>query len=177
MIVEERRDLIGSTAGAVFSDCRKYRYRLWRIWDQKIEPVVFCMLNPSTADADTLDPTVRRCVGFAREWGAGGLVVINMFALRATDPRELTKVSVDDAVGADNDEVILCAAALAKEVVVAWGSHSTVVTRSSKLAAMIGPKAVCLGTNQDGSPKHPLYLPANAQRVPWSHPLAERHVV
>ena len=84
-------------AGAEFSKDRKYRYRLWREWNKTKPAVLFVMLNPSTADELVLDSTVSRCLSFAKEWGYGRLEVANLFALRATDPKELNKV--EDPVG------------------------------------------------------------------------------
>ncbi len=78
-------------SGANFSRCRRYRYTLWRIWDPKQQPVMMIGLNPSTADAQSNDPTIRRCIGFARDWDAGGLIMTNLFAFRATYPTDLKR--------------------------------------------------------------------------------------
>jgi hypothetical protein len=119
---------------ATFDPTRTYRYQLTRTWDPDGPRVNFLMLNPSTADAFGLDPTVRRCVGFARRWGFGSLEVTNIFAFRATDPRVL--VGQPEPVGAGNDQAILDAARKADRVVAAWGvrgSHRTDIlpTRST----------------------------------------------
>ena len=103
---------------AVLSECGSYRYALTREWaDGKC--VAWLMLNPSTADADIDDPTIRRCIGFARQWGYGRLVVVNLFALRATDPRVLVRNA--DPVGSKNDFYIAKAMKEAQEVICAWG--------------------------------------------------------
>jgi hypothetical protein len=107
-------------SGAELSPCRRYRYRLWRRWSDG--PVVnFVMLNPSTADAEQDDPTVRRCVGFAKSWGAGGLVVTNLYALRSTDPKALW--TADDPVGPENAFHLGSGALGADTVVCAWGAE------------------------------------------------------
>ena len=87
--------------GATISDCGRYRYGLWRIWNWQLPNAVFIMLNPSTADAETDDPTIRRCVGFARSWDLGGVHIANLFALRASDPGELA--NAQDPIGSAND--------------------------------------------------------------------------
>ena len=90
--------------GAMFSPCRSYRYSLWRTWDSQKPIVVFIGLNPSTADETVNDPTMRRCIGFARLWGYGGMVVVNLFAYCATKPTVLRHVA--DPVGKDTDSWI-----------------------------------------------------------------------
>ena len=91
--------------GAHFSTCRRYRYRLWRIWDENKPFVLFICLNPSTADENEDDPTIRRCVRFARDWDYGGMVMVNLFAFRATDPSEL--YNADEQIGQNNSKEIL----------------------------------------------------------------------
>src|SRR5438128_11131670 len=108
--------------GATFSRDRRYRYRLWRRWDRSRAVVAFVMLSPSTADAMHDDPTIRRCVGFARAWGCGGVDVVNLFALRATDPRALRKAA--DPIGPANERHLRRAVRAAGLVVLAWGAHA-----------------------------------------------------
>lgn len=105
--------------GAVFSPCEQYRYKLWRIWDKSIPPMVFVMLNPSTADELQNDPTVERCERRARSMGFGGLRVANIFAWRDTDPTAL--YALNDPVGPDNDAAIQESVLGAGLVVCAWG--------------------------------------------------------
>src|SRR5262245_38555366 len=93
---------------AVFSPCRKYRYSLTRIWDAERPNVMFVGLNPSTADDQVDDPTVRRCIGFARKWRFGGMIIVNLFAYRSTDPNRLQEIL--DPVGPENDEHIAATA-------------------------------------------------------------------
>lgn len=89
----------------VFSDCRKYRFALWRVWDDSLPRVMFIGLNPSTADESDDDPTLIRCIRYAKSWGYGGICMANLFAFRATDPKVM--LSAKDPVGADNDRWLL----------------------------------------------------------------------
>ncbi len=151
--------------GALFDRTRRYRYRLWRRWGAG-RPVVFVMLNPSTADAERDDPTIRRCAGFARAWGFGGMTVVNLFALRATDPARLRRAR--DPVGRDNDHHIAAAADVASLVVVAWGVHGALDRRDrAVLALLAGRRPRCLGTTRGGHPRHPLYLPSATRSRPF----------
>lgn len=155
-------------ATATFDSARHYRFRLSRVWDPSAGRVNFLMLNPSTADAFQLDPTVRRCVGFARAWGGGALEVTNAFAFRATEPRTLKQV--DDPVGPGNDDAIVAAARAADVVIVAWGVHATHRQREAEVRALLADARVVpfyLRLTKDGHPSHPLYLPADCEPVEW----------
>lgn len=155
-------------ATATFDASRTYRFRLSRVWNPSLPRINFCMLNPSTADAFKLDPTVRRCVGFAKAWGGGALEVTNAFALRSTDPAGLRHTS--DPVGFGNDDAILAAAVAAEVVVLAWGVHATLLDREQhvrRLLAEAGVSAQVLSLTKDGHPAHPLYLPASSQPFSW----------
>ncbi|TMC73897.1 MAG: DUF1643 domain-containing protein [Chloroflexi bacterium] len=147
------------TGGATFSADRRYRYRLWRRWDRTRPIVAFVMLNPSTADARHDDPTIRRCLGFARRWGYGGIEVVNLFAYRATDPRALR--TVRDPVGRANRGHIQSALRRATLVIVAWGARAD----GSLLAELA--EARCLGLTRAGQPRHPLYLRGDVRPVPF----------
>lgn len=149
---------------AVFSPCRMYRYSLSRIWDPTQSKVVFVGLNPSTADEQADDPTVRRCVGFARRWNFGGLVLVNLFAYRSTDPAGLLKAA--DPIGPENDKHILTRSSEAAFVVVAWGTRGSLLNRDKQVLSML-PKAYCLGVTIEGHPKHPLYLSGKTPRRPF----------
>ena len=116
---------------AAFNEARTHRYLLARSWQPGLPVMTWIMLNPSTADAFADDPTIRRCVSFARREGCGGIVVTNLFALRATDPRELRLHS--DPVGACNDQVIDAHAC--GTVVVAWGAGGNLSGRGGQVAA------------------------------------------
>ncbi len=140
-----------------------YRYRLWRRWGAA-PSALFVMLNPSTADATDDDPTIRRCIGFARRWRCGGVEVVNLYALRATDPRDLWRHRAP--VGPRNDAILAEAIATSAVPVVAWGRHGTDrAARVVELAA--GRPLQCLAQNGDGSPRHPLYVPGDVRRRRW----------
>lgn len=163
----------GMLATAVFDAARTYRYLLTRVWDTSVPPMVWVMLNPSTADALSDDPTCRRCMGFARREGAGGIAVVNLFALRSTDPRALT--AHRDPVGPLNDVFVRQAVAGATHVVCAWGAHGSLRGRSatvSRRLARVGARPQCLGVTSTGEPRHPLYLPRNAALAPYETPEA-----
>lgn len=147
------------TRSAIVSHCGTYRYQLARTWDDALPAACFIMLNPSTADAVKDDNTVRRCLSFARAWGCGELVVVNLFAYRATDPAALKTAA--DPVGPGNDDHIVRAARAAGRVVAAWGVHGTYKGRDAAVAALLAAHSVpllCLGTTRDGRPRHPLYV-------------------
>jgi len=154
------------TGGAAFSRDGRYRYRLWRRWDRSRPAIAFCMLNPSTADARRDDPTIRRCIAFARDWGYGGVEVVNIFALRATDPRALR--SARDPVGPRNDAFMLRAAARSP-VVIAWGIHGALRDRGSTALRLFGPRArlLALGRTRSGAPRHPLYLRRDVEAMEY----------
>lgn len=159
------RDVVATNmrATATFSPCGAYRYTLARQWGNE-PPAIFVMLNPSTADAATDDPTIRRCVGFARRWHLDGIVVVNLFALRATDPRALR--DHPDPVGPENDDRILAALEWyqSSPVVAAWGAHGGLYGRDRAMLGLIRDavdRPLCLGTTRSGHPRHPLYLPAD----------------
>lgn len=159
----ERASLLGD-ASAVFSSCGTYRYRLVRTWGDG-PAVAFVMLNPSTADELDDDPTVRRCVGFARRVRAGGLVVVNLFAHRATDPSALYAAAWD-AIGPENDSFITEAARAADTVIAAWGAHPLAENRGEIVRHLLAGLDVTVHHLGDltraGQPRHPLYLPADA---------------
>lgn len=156
------------TTTAVISPCGRYRYSLSRIWDIELPTLSWCMLNPSTADAVQDDPTVRKCVGFARRWGFGSIHVVNLFAWRATDPRELD--AVEDPVGPDADRWIQ--RAFRCPVVVAWGAGlprrcERTAQRIALVREAAGASATCLGLTKAGEPRHPLMLAYATERQPW----------
>ncbi|MGH2543551.1 MAG: DUF1643 domain-containing protein, partial [Ardenticatenaceae bacterium] len=155
--------------GAIFSPCRRYRYALWRVWDVARPLALFVCLNPSTADGQMDDPTVRRCVGFARTWGYGGVSVANLFAFRAIHPADL-KVS-PDPVGPDNDAWLTALAGRADIVVAAWGNHGTFMNRSRTVFALIS-NPQCLALTRQGQPAHPLYLKKTLIPAPLSSPFS-----
>lgn len=156
---------------AVLSPNGLYRYSLVRRWALGGFPAQFIMLNPSTADAELDDPTIRRCVGFARSLGAAGLVVVNLYAYRATKPADLWKAS--DPVGPDADLYIAGVAARTVNegapLIAAWGANAKAdrVARVRNIIATHGAQLAALGVTKDGAPRHPLYLRADATPEPW----------
>lgn len=162
-------------AGALFSPDRRFRYLLWRRWSDR--PLAhFCMLNPSIADETDLDPTLRRCKGFAEQWGMGGMLITNLFPLVATDPKDL--IAAADRSGPwhglqyENDGHIERAAAQAQLTVVGWGTnvqkkalHAAVPRIYHGILKMRAPKA--LRVSRMGHPVHPLYLPYDCKLTEW----------
>lgn len=129
--------------------------------------MTWVLLNPSTADGSKDDPTVRRCVGFAERWGYGGMVVVNLFALRSTDPKALKTHASPD--GLDNDAAVWVAVRQAELVVVAWGAHGGEAGRrmATRVRDALGKAPMCFGVNKGGDPKHPLYQANDARLVPY----------
>ena len=160
---------------AEFDPTKRYRYRLRRVWGDPSNSCCFVMLNPSTADAFRNDPTIRRCLGFAQAWGHGALSVVNLFAWRATDPRELAH-GIEDPVGPGNDVSIEDEAGGAGRVVFAWGADPMAVKRGAEVARWLRKicDPVCLGTTKAGAPRHPLYVPAATLPTPYPAPEVPR---
>lgn len=152
---------------AVISSCRRYRYCLVRRWGAGDRVLVFLMLNPSTADADRDDPTVRRCVGFAKQSGFECLKIINLFGLRSTDPKALK--SNRDSVGSDNDFwVERIAGDPYADVIVSWGAHGALYTdRVRHVCGLVQRPMQCLSLLKSGHPGHPLMLPYGLVPRPW----------
>ncbi len=147
--------------GAKFSSDRKYRYALWRIWSSEKPFVLFIGLNPSTANETQNDPTIRRVVNFAFDWGYGGVVMCNLFGIVSTDPKILE--SHPDPIG-NNDLTLPYFGNLASEVVFAWGNFEQANNRAKTIARMF-PDGRALMLNKNGTPRHPLYVKADVKRV------------
>lgn len=155
-----------------------YRYRLEREWDPDLPTVVWIMLNPSTADADSDDNTIRKCIGFSQLWRMGGLVVVNLYAARATDPKQLG--NFDDPVGFFNDGHIARAVRENEgPIVAAWGSAGRSapgfwgrINKVINLPELEVRQLDCLGVNRDRTPTHPLMLSWSSTRLPWRLPNA-----
>ena len=147
---------------ALLSACGTYRYRLWRRWGRG-PLATFVMLNPSTADAMKDDPTIRRCIGFAKREGCGKLLVVNLFAYRATDPADLKRA--EEPVGPLNGDVLDEVAMQCQgPLIVAWGNHGDHQGQAGEFLTRLSPhfrKPLCLGTTRSGHPKHPLRLGAD----------------
>ncbi len=150
---------------ATFDSTSQYRYRLGRFWNAALPRVTFVMLNPSTADHRQDDPTIRRCIGFARDWGFGSLVVVNLFAFRTPSPARLARAPAP--VGPDNDRALRRARGESALVVAAWGNHGRLRDRDREVRALLDDRAVCLGMTKLGQPRHPLYVRRDARPTRW----------
>lgn len=163
---------------AEISACGQYRYRLSRAWDTAMPQCLFVMLNPSTADADNDDPTIRRCIGFARAFGCGSLSVVNLFAFRATSPTDMK--AAEDPVGPKNDTTILEEVIYANgPIICAWGAHGGFRGRDRCVLDIIKQASktpTALKITKDGFPGHPLYLRSDSTPVELhaEHPTGER---
>jgi hypothetical protein len=157
-----------SAAGATFSSCRRWRYLLWRRWDEEKPVANFLMLNPSTADENQLDPSCNRARDFAARWGYGALIVTNLFAWRATDPKDMKEA--EDPVGRSNNQAILRAARQSAVVVCAWGNHGSHKDRAATVVANLSGAGVplhLLRLTGQGQPNHPLYLKSDVKASRW----------
>jgi len=156
---------------AIFSPCRTWRYALTREWESPLGDgeelsCLFVCLNPSTADEIDDDPTVRRCIGYAKAWGYSKLTVCNIFALRSTDPKALYTHA--DPVGPENLAHIAREAVRHELIVAAWGNHGELRGQGvtvRNLLEVLAESVHVLGLNLDGQPKHPLYLRADIEPV------------
>lgn len=160
----------GLSSEAAYSACGSYRYRLSRIWDDAAPRAAFVLLNPSTATERANDPTVARVERFARDWGHGGFDLVNLFAFRATLPAALR--ATPDPVGPETDAV-LGSLPPDRPVICGWGRHGGLWERDRAATAILrrgGRPLLALAVNADGSPRHPLYLPASATPFVWSGP-------
>lgn len=153
-------------SSAIISLCGTYRYTLSREWDDALPCCRWIMLNPSTADDRQDDPTIRRCIGFARAWGYGSIRVYNLFALRATNPDALRTAS--DPIGPDNDMHLRSIERTASKVA-AWGTHGEYLGRGDAVRSMV-PQLSVLGFTKCGHPRHPLYVRADTELQAWSTP-------
>ena len=169
-------------AAAVFSPCGRYRWWLERRWDPQRPALLFIGLNPSRADGERDDPTLRRLQGFARTWGYGGLEVLNLFARISASPAALRRCA--DPVGAENDrwlEQRLRAVPAGGSVWLGWGNGGGWRGRDQRVLELIGqvlptvggPPLLALGLTASGQPRHPLYAPGDAQPLRLLHPGAE----
>jgi hypothetical protein len=148
---------------AKLSECRKYRYALWRTWDDSKSYVMFIGLNPSTADENTDDPTLTRCINYAKSWGYGGVCMANLFAFRATEPSDMKASNYP--IGSENNKWLKKLAKEAALVVAAWGNDGSYLGRSKQVLEII-PNLSCLKLNKSGEPAHPLYQAAKLKPVP-----------
>lgn len=170
------RDLLKDCRrGALLSACGTFRYSLFRRWEWPGDKLLFVMLNPSTGDAAVDDPTIRRCVTFAHTHGFRAIEVVNLFAFRATDPRDLARNGWQTG-GQEADDAIQACAYDAKTVCVAWGAigdKGPASDRAQEVAPMLRACATldelqCLRITRSGYPQHPLYLPGDCRLQPYS---------
>ena len=150
---------------AKFSADRKYRYSLERIWITRKPFVCFVGLNPSTADENLDDPTIRRCIRFSSDWGYGGLVMVNLFAFRSTNPKKL--YLEDNPIGDENDKYLRLYSQHAGITVVAWGTNGEHMKRGENVIKLL-TNPQWLTHTKGGHPGHPLYLKADLKPVPFS---------
>lgn len=174
MTIRLFEDVWGGGA-ACFSACGSWRYSL----ERRVGPgpnLAWLMLNPSTADASVDDPTIRKVKGFTQRAGFGVALVVNLFAWRATDPRDVV-LNLADAEGLDNCAAIMQATSIADDVVCAWGATTSrpwVQEQAERVLEWLDehpvrpPRLLCLGTNGDGSPRHPLMVPYAQSLVPFA---------
>ncbi len=159
------------TSRAILSPCEKYRYLLERIWNTELKIINFVMLNPSTATETAADPTATRCETRARRLGYGGFVITNLFAFRATDPKELRNPFINP-IGKETNNIIRATAIRADMIILAWGDSlpPNLAHRAGTVFAIIACELIKinpefadrihhLGLNKSGNPKHPLYIP------------------
>lgn len=151
--------------GATFSKNREYRYSLWRIWDKELPLVMFIGLNPSTANEDENDATIRSVERISKSNGYGGFYMMNCFAYVATDPKLLKHNPFTDEW---NNDTLSVTASKCKDVIFAWGNFEIIkkLGRDKELSEMF-PNAKCLCVNKNGSPKHPLYCKSDTKFVNW----------
>ena len=151
---------------AIISECGTYRYSLARIWERGRKLVLFVGLNPSTADAYSDDPTIRRCVGFAQSWGFGGLIMCNMFTFRCTDPEEIPATA--NLNGPLWLPSIMTCCLCCDLAICCWGAHRLAARQydfANLIEKLMHKRPSCLGLTKNGSPKHPLYLRKDCQPI------------
>lgn len=174
-VVKEADGTIYQEAGAMYSLGEEplYRFRLWRTWDGSKPIALFCMLNPSTATHLKLDPTLTRCKGFALAWGMGGFEVINLFAFRATKPKDMK--AARDPIGPGNDDLTIARARIVTEaggtLICGWGQHGLMMERGPDFRMKLRARQIrahYLRMGAKNCPWHPLYLPADLKPTEWS---------
>lgn len=143
---------------AILSDCRMYRYALWRIWDDSLTQVLFICLNPSKADETIDDQTVSRCISFAKSWGLGSICMANLFAFRSREPEDMKAAA--DPIGPENDRWLKKLSATADLTVAAWGNKGDFLDRD-QMVRSIFPDLTDLKLTKKGQPAHPSRLPAS----------------
>lgn len=152
-------------SGAILSDCRKYRYVLWRQWGDG-KSLVFIGLNPSTADETNNDRTISRCIDFAKRWGYDKLVMLNLFAYRTPYPNWMKRAR--DPIGPDNDRWLRTYCRDAGMIIAAWGADGSFMDRENSVCGMLRGQVHCLGITKHGHPRHPLYMRGDTRPKPYT---------
>ena len=152
---------------------KEYRYTLWRVWDEDKGFVQFIGLNPSTADETQDDPTIRRCVGFAKDWGYGSICMTNLFAYRATLPKDM--MAAAEPIGSKNDEWLSVTSIYASLIIAAWGTKGVHLGRDKHLLTLI-PAMKCLRFTKGGFPEHPLYIPKKIRLLEYNNDTIRDHI-
>lgn len=155
---------------AIFNDMRTHRYLLRRIWDEEREMICFIGLNPSTANEDENDPTIKSCMRIARNQNAGGIYMVNLFSYITAYPDVLV-ANFNDAVNPKTNLYIDSSFRACHKIICAWGRWPFAHTRKKEIEHLIAEdpyfenRVYCLGKNQDGSPKHPLYIKSDIELI------------
>ncbi|VEE84266.1 Uncharacterized protein conserved in bacteria [Streptococcus milleri] len=150
---------------AIISKDKIYRYKLSRTWDSTKPTILFIGLNPSIANENVDDPTITRCINFAKDWGYGTLLMANLFAFRSTYPKDI--YLIDDPIGKDNDHYLLECVTQSDLIVACWGNNGTYMNREKVITELV-PNLYCLQKNKNGTPHHPLRPPRNIHPVPFN---------
>lgn len=150
---------------AIISKDKIYRYKLSRTWDSTKPTILFIGLNPSIADENVDDPTITRCINFAKDWGYGTLLIANLFAFRSTYPKDI--YLIDDPIGKDNDHYLLECVTQSDLIVACWGNNGTYMNREKVITELV-PNLYCLQKNKNGTPHHPLRPPRNIHPLPFN---------
>ena len=166
---------LNSESGADISDCKRYRYVLWRTWNANKPKCVFIMLNPSTADANKNDSTITRCINRANLLGFGGILVVNLFAYRTTYPSDLFSYK-DNKIGCKNDDYIKYAANISDTIICAWGNGGIHQERDKAVKRILfnesNAKLTHIGLTKPGNPLHPIArgkcIPYEQQPIHWN---------
>ena len=178
-MIKSNPDLFGGYNGVTFKNDGQYRLALWRIWDDKLPKVMFIGLNPSTANESTDDPTIRRVKTFAKNWGFGGVYMLNLFTYVTAYPEELKTCRYPVLFA---DPFLLRYSKLASKIIFAWGSFKEAKNRGKEVIQMF-PDGEVLGINKDGSPKHPLYISGKTKPFAYKElkflilPYSTRHAI
>lgn len=156
-------ELIYDQKGALFSDDRRYRYVLWRIWNPDLPLILFIGLNPSTACETQNDPTISRVIQFAKTWNYGGIYMCNLFAYVTPYPEELKRI-IDPIC--ENDIHLKAYGSLCQDILFAWGNFKEAENRAKLISSWFS-NAICLGKNKNGTPKHPLYISSDTKPLKY----------